>query len=107
MEISEKHKEIIGKLADMPGKFVLACHDEDKNTTVYSRIDYASGLGFIGTIIDAFMENTVPAFGRDKVIRDLQNTVNFAIDQNNTQISKESQKILDGLADALKQGGKQ
>ena len=106
MEISEKIKEIAEKIAEDSDKFILVCHTKsDGNTTVYSRITYGSGLGLIGTLIDAFMQNTIPSLGRDKVIRDILNVVNYTIEQNKTQISEESQKVLDGLKEALEQSG--
>ncbi|MBQ6503222.1 MAG: hypothetical protein IJI57_04845 [Flexilinea sp.] len=108
MEIDEKYKEIVEKIAEDADKFMLVCHTaSDNNTMVYSRITYNSGLGLIGTMIDAFMQNTIPQLGRDKVIQDILSVVNYTIEQNQTQISEESQKTLGGLKEALEQGGKQ
>ena len=104
MEIKEKHKEIVEKLVELQDKFILVCHDDTENqdeTTVYSRFTYPSGLAFIGTIIDAFMENAVPSFGRENVIRDIVNTVNFIITNNKTQMKEDAKTALDNMTETL------
>ena len=107
MEICEKYKDVVEKLTQMRDQFMLVCHDETENDTMaYLWINYPSGLEFIGIVIDAFMEYSVPSLGRDKVIQNIRSVVNYAIDRNKTQIKEDLQKMPDGLEEALTQDEK-